>query len=229
LIFFKKKSQAAIVAGINLPVFESSPPSWFNQYQTAYAVGVIGDTITNITNSRGHIWGAGMAVRKKIFTDLKESGFKFLSSDRIGKKIESGGDTELCLACRCLGYEIWFNPEMVLEHYMPSSRLTNLNLKKLNRSFGAFETVSDAYKAYLTQKDLDWKREFIKLFKKIFRQKRNFLSMLFTETINDDILRLEARLGKLKRLLLLKGKYNNYPAIVKRTIDKAKINCGNPL
>ncbi len=77
------------------------------------------------------IFGAGMVLRRKSYNGLMSKGFKSLLSDRKGRYLSSGGDTELCIALLVCKYRIYYDERLKLEHFMPSGRLDINYINKL--------------------------------------------------------------------------------------------------
>jgi glycosyltransferase involved in cell wall biosynthesis len=99
---FESHPEVAVCGGKIEAVFEPGfqLPSWFHDYQHAYAVGAQGETEGIVPDSRGYLWGAGFSFRKSALIRLFDSGFRPLLTDRRGKLLTSGGDAELCFALR---------------------------------------------------------------------------------------------------------------------------------
>lgn len=68
--------------------------------------------------------GTGLAVRKDIFSvyDDNISSGKFTLSDRIGRSLVSGGDTQMVLLCIKLGFSAGISPDLVLNHLIVSKK-----------------------------------------------------------------------------------------------------------
>ena len=128
-----------VLGGKIAAAFEIDPPGWFPQLQSCYAVGAQGRSTGDITDYKRHLAGAGMVLRKAAYSDLKARKFKFLLSGRTGKQTTSGEDVELCLALVLLGYRIWYDERLRLDHFIPRQRLTRdyaLRLAHGNRVAG---------------------------------------------------------------------------------------------
>lgn len=66
--------------------------------------------------------GAGLVIRKEPMCDLITKGW-LKSTGRIGNKLQSGEDTEMCMYVRKQGYTYGYSPSMVIQHIIPKSRL----------------------------------------------------------------------------------------------------------
>lgn len=135
--------------GLIRPVCEVTPPSWFELFAEKYAIGSQGAESGDITDGRGVLWGAGLTVRKSAWLELQDLGFRPILPDRRGQLLSAGGDSELCFALRLIGWRLWYDERMLLEHFLPESRLTWSYLRKLHRGFGASYVWLDCYKTVL--------------------------------------------------------------------------------
>jgi glycosyltransferase involved in cell wall biosynthesis len=126
------ENNAAIGAacGYNEAISDIEFPYWFNTYASYYATGVLSLHSADVT-SRGWIWGAGMILRKSILVNLQQAGFKNLTSDRKGKELSTGGDVEICKWMILIGYKLWYDESLSLQHFIPKERLQKAYLEKL--------------------------------------------------------------------------------------------------
>jgi len=136
------------LGGTGSPVFEDKEPPyfWVNQYHTL-AVGEQSKIDGDITNERGVLYGAGMVLNKKAFEKLrKEFRFEFILSDRIGDRLLSSGDHELCMALRKIGYKIFYSKSLNFEHCIPKKRTTISYYKSLFIGFGVSYALLHVYR-----------------------------------------------------------------------------------
>ena len=68
------------------------------------------------------VYGAGATYRKSVYMDLKNKGWQQLTSDRIGDKLSSGGDVEICFMIYLSGYKILADERLLFKHFVPSKR-----------------------------------------------------------------------------------------------------------
>jgi hypothetical protein len=76
---------------------------------------------------------------------LQKSDFQFFLSGRKGKKLNSGEDSELCLAWQIAGYKLWYDPAITFTHEIPAGRLEWKYFRKLFRAFGRSDIVTLQY------------------------------------------------------------------------------------
>ena len=131
--------------GITEAVFEADPPFWFERFQNNYAVGAQGRNHGDATECPDHLWGAGLTLRKTVWKKLNRGGFQPLLSGRKGKSLSSGEDYERCYALQLAGWRLWYEPRLVLRHFMPDDRLSWHYLRRLYRSHGATRVGFEPY------------------------------------------------------------------------------------
>jgi len=118
-----------VLGGTGYPHFESkSKPAWFDTYTQIYALGDQGLSSGDVTAEKGYVYGAGMLIRKTALESININDSILL--DRVGKKLSSGGDIELCLKIVCNGYQVWWEKELGFEHFIPDSRLSLTYVRK---------------------------------------------------------------------------------------------------
>ena len=144
-----QRPEVGACGGENLPDAEAPLPSWFPAASYSYAVGAQGAEAGDITDTRGYLWGAGLTVRAEALRGLLRNGFASRLRDRQGTELSSGGDTELCFALRLAGWRLWYDPGLRLRHYLPASRLTWEQARRLNAGFGRASVRLDPYEIAL--------------------------------------------------------------------------------
>jgi len=142
---FTEQSECGALGGFGEAVFECEPPAWFDTYKDRYVVGPQGDITGDITHTQRLLWGAGLSIRKSAWQNLIKNGFQQLLVDRMGNELTCGGDSELCLAVAMSGWQIWYEPALRYQHYLPKERLSWPYLRRWWRGFGAASVGIDAY------------------------------------------------------------------------------------
>lgn len=108
---------------------EVSPPFWFEEFKTSYAVGAQGRERGYARQDRLWFWGAGSAIRRAAWLKLKEKGFKALLNPSRSDGIffhdgfTGGEDPELCYAIQLVGYKLWYEPDLIYKHFIPAKDL----------------------------------------------------------------------------------------------------------
>lgn len=99
-------------------------PAWFELVKENYAVGLQSAGGAGDVSTRGYLWGAGMVFRKSALESMIGRGVTSVLSDRKGKELSSGGDSEICKWFLLIGYSLWYDPELKFTHFLESDRLT---------------------------------------------------------------------------------------------------------
>lgn len=143
---FIANKKTAVFGGDTVGRIQGDPPSWFERYSKVFAVGKQFNDggMSQKINSKT-VWGAGMAVRRSALIGLLDSGFQPLLVGRIGNTLLSGEETELQICLRFSGWEIAYDPSMILEHAIPVNRLNWKYLLRLKRGFGASSVYTGIY------------------------------------------------------------------------------------
>jgi len=136
---FTAHPQVAACGGRGVAVFEGAEPSWFRDFERAYAVGPQSSQAGYVGEERGYLSGAGLSIRRDALSGLFDAGFKQLNLGRRGKALSAGEDVEICLALRLAGWQLYFHPDLVFQHYMPAHRLTYAYLRQLQFGCGVAE------------------------------------------------------------------------------------------
>jgi glycosyltransferase involved in cell wall biosynthesis len=137
---------AGAVGGPSEGVFESPPPDWFFKYAKNYAIGNQYKQSGKIQKPGGLLWGAGMVIRKEIWDYLYQFGFTPLLESRKGKKLMSGEESEILILAKLMGWSLVYEPNLKIQHYMPSPRLQWRYYRKLRISLGASSVYLGIYK-----------------------------------------------------------------------------------
>lgn len=125
---FASHKEVGIAGGWSKPKFSSNPGLWIEDFYGALAIGKQSKEDGVVR----WVFGAGMLFKKEILTELKKAKIKFLLTDRIGSKQTSGGDTEMCLLAKFIGYDSYYSESLQLDHCISPHRLTKKNFIKLS-------------------------------------------------------------------------------------------------
>jgi len=144
LTLMAQSPRLAALGARGSPAFEQGPPpSWFQRYQSAYAVG---PQRSDRDGQCDHIYGAGLSVRKSALNALTARGFVPLLAGRTGAGLDAGEDAEICFALKLAGWELSCHPDLVFQHAIPRKRLDEAYLLGLYRGFGRSSARQDIYR-----------------------------------------------------------------------------------
>jgi len=133
-----------VIGGTGIAECEIKKPQWFDPISPYYAVG----------NQEGQytVYGAGMIIRKSGWTKMEELGFNLILKDREGKLASSGGDTEIQLVYKILGYSILHNDSLKFKHFIPKERLTKKYFQNIVKGCGESLDIISAYQHHIDKK-----------------------------------------------------------------------------
>jgi len=134
VIFAESHPKCGAFGGKVILNWEVSPSEVLKKYEGSFAAQNLGEESKQI-NNKGFIVGTGLVINRTAILQSSWLNKQFLT-DRVGKDLTSGGDGEIIIRIRQTGYEIWYNPECVLKHYIPSKRISESYLIRLHYGFG---------------------------------------------------------------------------------------------
>ena len=132
-------STIGMLGGIGYPVTDSENSELLHKFSGDFATGpqgTSGNSLDDITESKGYVYGAGAALRKDALLEVKKREINYLLTDRIGNNLASGGDVELAFYLRLLKYKIFYSDSLKFYHFLPKNRITWTYIKRLHYSFG---------------------------------------------------------------------------------------------
>lgn len=139
---FSSETEIGMIGGVGEAVIENQVPKWFEAMRGfGYAVGNEGRK-TGYTEA---VYGAGMAVRKEVVQALNNGQISFILSDRVGKNLSSGGDSEMCVLVLAAGKKIWFDERLTFQHELHASRINWGYYRKLRYAFGCSGVFLNLY------------------------------------------------------------------------------------
>ncbi len=156
-----------IVGGWGIAECEIAPPLWFQQLKGfGYAIGKEG----NKTGLVKTLYGAGMGIKKSnAINIILNPKCKFLVVGRNAKNLVGGEDIELCLILD--NKNIYFDEQLIFEHYITKKRLSWKYYLQLRKSFGIGNSFLIAYQYAKT--NCSASRAILNYVKRIFRALRS--------------------------------------------------------
>jgi len=171
LSIMESNPKIGALGGMSGATFETCEPQWWEKYKYKFAVGRQCPDNGDITNLKGCLWGAGMILRKEAIEKLNQSKFTYLTECRTGKKLSSGGDTELCYALRMLGYKVWFDEKLFFTHFISKEKTRKQYLERLLAGISRSSFLISPYLMELNKQEFYWFKYYKKLIRLIFIKK----------------------------------------------------------
>src|SRR6516164_5456771 len=130
----RKNPEAGGIGGRVILDWEEPPPNFVKGFGWCFAEQELGRAACEVDG----LVGAGMVVRRAA---LIECGWleRPLLADRAGKRLISGGDVEIVQRIRGSGYPLWFAPDAILRHRIPTDRASWHYLLRVNHGLGSSE------------------------------------------------------------------------------------------
>jgi glycosyltransferase involved in cell wall biosynthesis len=194
---------------------EVAPPHWFVRWKQSVAPAPPRPDAGDVSETAGHLNGAGLLVRGSAWRSLADHGFRFLLSDRQGTSPSLGGDLELCFALRLAGWKIWYEPRLLVDHFVPKERLDWNRLRRDARGAGRAYPVLALY-SFAMDPDVaawsamrrSWQWQVLAASRNLLRRPLTAaLSPFFTLSDNDRALEVEVAFGRMQKLLQMRGAY----------------------
>jgi glycosyltransferase involved in cell wall biosynthesis len=133
--FAQTHPQAGAFASQIHGLFEVAPPAELKPILFYLAITEKGQQpLLYEPHKNGFPPGAGLVVRRLVWDEYVPKRLFLIG--RIGKSMLANEDAEAMLYIHRAGWEIWYNPEMVMEHIIPAWRLEKNYLISLMRGVG---------------------------------------------------------------------------------------------
>lgn len=224
---FAENPEVGACGGRSDAVTAISPPAWFENIKGYYATGSQHTRNGDITNTHGTLlWGAGLNLRTAILRKLIEDRFVFILSGREGSRLMAGEDTELCFAIRAMGWRLWYDDTLTLQHFVPGERLRWDYALRLMHGMGKASILFDLYLAALGCPPFDeypaWKRTWLFQLLKTLRQGGSAALLhpgacFFQPEGASAALRFELIKGRLAMLWEIRGNYQKLTDLIARS------------
>ena len=131
--FLRSSPQCGILGCKVIPLFEDEskkPPNFDRWYAGILSLVDLGPTAHELDVRNGTlIVGAGMSGRTCVFR-ATFADVQSITVGRRGSSLAGGEDLEAQLIASRLGWEIWYTPSLVLQHFVPSRKLNRAYLEK---------------------------------------------------------------------------------------------------
>jgi glycosyltransferase involved in cell wall biosynthesis len=118
--------------------WETPPPAFVLKYGYSFAEQNHGTVAKQVSC----LVGAGIVIRRSALLDIGWMNQQFMT-DRVGKKLISGGDVELALRLASK-HVLWYNPDCKLMHLIPSRRTSAKYLINMNYGLGTSQLYGDS-------------------------------------------------------------------------------------
>ncbi|QEC69082.1 glycosyltransferase family 2 protein [Panacibacter ginsenosidivorans] len=211
--FLQKNRTVGILGSFAEPYLDSAKPLWFDKYENVFAIGRQMPQ-TGIANKRNYLFGAGMVIRKEIYTTVAALNHEMFLTCRKGNELSSGGDSEICLLAMQLGYDLYYDEGLQFTHYISPGRLKwSYCVEMITKGFASPQIYYAIYDYCFNAVNKNEAADFENLYRwNMRKQKRillneisgagNFFSsvaaLLFSKPGNDKEIRIKTAINKLR-------------------------------
>ena len=137
--FFKDHQAVMAVGGPIFPVYETEEPAWMSYY-TKVLITTYKDEGNKIRKFKGDKFpSGGNAAYKKIA--FEKTGKFNTELGRKGASLIGAEEKDLFMKMKVLNMPIYYLPDMVLYHIIPSTKLTRAYFNNLTLSLGQSERI----------------------------------------------------------------------------------------
>lgn len=159
--YFKNNPNTAGIGGKVTPRYEKEEPKWMNKYLLGIVTGIdYGDKVTKFPRNRFPV-GCNMTYRKDLL--IKIGGFNNNLKWRADDKY-------INYQIRKLSDEIYYIPQLEVEHSIDEHRTSDENFIDITRKFGSAESIRVRDEGKITY--------FIKLLEFLFKLAGSFVLMI---------------------------------------------------
>ena len=113
-------SDVGVLGGWIRPKLSINPGKWVEDFYPALAIGKKSETDQYVD----WVFGAGMVLRKEVYDTIERRRISMMLSDRVGKKLTSGGDDEICMIAKFVGFKVYYSNRLILDHQIAKHRLS---------------------------------------------------------------------------------------------------------
>lgn len=133
--FMQSIPRAGVIGSRVLPEYECEPPPDFDRIRGFLALTDRGEH-PRLYQPAARVLppGAGLVVRRDLWLTLVPAHLELIG--RVGDQMLASEDLEAILHFQRAGWEVWYNPAMVVHHHIPRWRLTEAYLAKLMYGIG---------------------------------------------------------------------------------------------
>jgi glycosyltransferase involved in cell wall biosynthesis len=139
IAFLREHPECGAMGGKVILDWETPPPAYFHAFEYSYAAQERGEAPKEVDC----LAGAGMIVSRRALAECGWLEGQWMT-DRVGKRLVSGGDVEMALRLGSTGRALWYYPGCRLQHVIPARRISPPYLRRLNYGLGMSQTFADA-------------------------------------------------------------------------------------
>jgi len=150
---FKLYNNVGAIGGKVEPLSDNYYPIWFKKFQGVFACGPQAKKSGFVTLSKKMLVGAGLTIRTEIIQTLFSSTLQLFLTGRTKGVLLRGDDSEICMRCVLMGWDLWYESSICLQHNILINRITWSYVKTARYHRGAAEILLLIYDALIDNKN----------------------------------------------------------------------------
>jgi glycosyltransferase involved in cell wall biosynthesis len=176
---FESNNRIGMIGGQSRLPTDTQIKSYFLPFLRGLAVGCPHEK-SGILYGSSYLWGACLAIRKVAFVDFLTHLKNFIFLDRKGNSVLSGGDGELVLSTKLLGWDAYYSSDLKFIHMISPSRFNIRYFSRLYKIFGmiapAFNVLKNAANELIPSPDKGYRKpsNYSKAIQAIKKKKNDF-------------------------------------------------------
>lgn len=143
---FKEMPNVGAIGGYNEALMPGNKPHWFDRFQGVYACGPRASASGLNPNK---LFGAGLSFRTEVIKKILFAPLPLFLVGRTKNTLTRGEDTEIVLRCRLMGWDIYYDDNLLLKHNLLPQRITWDHVRRARKGGGAAGIILKIYRKLL--------------------------------------------------------------------------------
>lgn len=143
---YENMPKVAAIGGFNEVLLHGEKPGWFDRFQGVYACGPR-DSESGLNPKKS--FGAGLSFRTEVIRSILFSPLPLYLVGRTKSTLTRGEDTEMALRCRLMGWDIYYDSSLKLQHNLLPKRVTWDYVCRVRKGGGCASIVLRIYRRLL--------------------------------------------------------------------------------
>lgn len=148
LNLYSRRADVGGIGGHNEPMLEGEKPAWFDKFSGMYACTPSYEN-PDVSAFKQRLFGAGMSFRTEALLAVFDSALPFSLVGRTQDTLNRGDDSEICLRVGLLGWKLWYENSLKLQHNILKSRINWAYVLNARRGGGHADIILKIYQDLL--------------------------------------------------------------------------------
>lgn len=147
---YQRRPEIGGAGGYNIPLLEEGVqrPVWFDKYSGAYGC-TPPHKRPEVSAYKTALVGAGLSLRTNLARLIFDSSLPFFLIGRTQDTLNRGDDSEICFRAGLMGWKLWYEKKLRLQHVILGRRLNWEYVLRARRGFGRADVILKIYRDLL--------------------------------------------------------------------------------